>query len=99
MFVAIVAFCTALATEQPNMKECVWVEDTENRFQTHGSCAARTNSLLKDGDVHLHASDSLFSEYLYKGQLAYATYCINERELKSFYNHWNIESEDVPQET
>jgi hypothetical protein len=86
-------------SEEPDMKQCVWLEDTAYAFRTETACAIRATELKDMPAILQSTANSLFAEYGYVGRQGYALFCIPEDEMKQFYRERGVPADDLPENT
>lgn len=95
-FIPVIALCTALSGE-PNMSQCVFVDDQTYAFQTETGCAIRATDMKDNVSVRQSAANQLYQQYGYVGPQGFSLWCIEERNLRDFYQKMGVGGlEDIP---
>ncbi len=96
-FIPIIALCTLLATEQPNMEQCVFVDDQTHAFSSETGCAIQANRIKDDPAILQESTNMLFAQYGYIGRQGYKLWCIPSKDVKDFYNRHGVgDLDDIP---
>lgn len=93
----IVALCALLDNQQPDMEQCVFVEDMRFEYTNVTGCQIQANIMKDDADIRQHAANLLFTQHSYIGPQGYAIWCLPESEMKDFYRHMGVETGDIPE--
>lgn len=95
-FIPVIALCAALNGE-PNMEQCVFVDDQTHAFQSQTGCVIRATDMKDNPIVRQDAARQLYTQYGYTGPQGFSLWCIEEHDLRNFYNHMGVGGlEDIP---
>ena len=96
--IPIVALC-ALLDGEPNMSQCVYMDNTSHAFANETACVIEATR-MKDHRPYLdEAARQLFAEYGYLGSMGYTLWCIEENEVRAFYENIGVPQDqlgDIP---
>jgi len=97
-FIPVIALCTALNGET-DVNRCVFIDDQTYPFQTETACAIRATDIKDSLYVQQSAAYALYIQYGYSGSMNFSLWCIDEHNLRDFYNEKGVVGlEDIPQD-
>ena len=100
LFIPVVAFCATLSAGEVlpiAPYECVWVENSA--VTVAEECVPAVNMIINNEAVIARADAALLEEFQHDGVFRYFGFCVDSRDLKSFYIDYRVDVQGLGEDT